>query len=278
MSRALRLILPAVVALLALAAPAAGQAEAAAAVPSLDELANPISVVEGAAESIPGFEGGLSGAINVLILLTVLALVPTIMITMTCFIRFIIVLGLLKQALGANGLPPAQLITALALFMTFIVMSPVLERIHEEAIVPYQNGEITSQLEMWNRAKQPLRDFMFDQIDAAENWSTIYTILNYRGVDTSEPERLTRADVDMVTLIPAYILSELKVSFLMGFRVYLPFLIIDMVIASVLISMSMMMLPPVLISLPFKILLFMLVDGWTLVVGSLMESVVVNTP
>jgi flagellar biosynthetic protein FliP len=272
-----RAMIVAAVAVLALVAPAAAQAPAdPVAPPTLEELANPFAVVEGAAESIPGFEGGLSGAMNVLVLLTVLALVPTIMITMTCYVRFIIVLGLLKQALGANGLPPAQLITALALFMTLIVMTPTLERIHAEAIVPYQNGEIQNQLEMWNRAKQPMRDFMFDQIDAAENWSTIYTILNYRGVDTSEPESLTRADVDMITLIPAYVLSELKVAFLMGFRVYLPFLIIDMVIASVLISMSMMMLPPVLISLPFKILLFMLVDGWTLVVGSLMESVVVS--
>ncbi len=237
-------------------------------------LSNPVSVVEGAAESIPGFEGGLSGALNILVLLTVLTLVPAIMVMTTCFVRFIIVLGLLKQALGAQGLPPAQVITGLALFMTLLVMTPTLERIHDEAIAPYQRGEIQSQLEMWDRAKRPLRDFMFAQIESSGNWESVYMILNYRGVDTSEPERLTRADVDMVTLVPAYMLSELKVAFLMGFRVYLPFLVIDMVIASVLISMSMMMLPPVLISLPFKILLFILVDGWNLVVGSLMQSVV----
>ena len=235
---------------------------------------NPVSVIEGAAESIPGFEGGLSGAINILVLLTVLTLVPAIMVMTTCFVRFIIVLGLLKQALGAQSLPPAQVVTGLALFMTLLVMSPTLDRIYDEAVGPYQRGEIQNQLEMWNRAKAPLRDFMFTQIEASGNWDGVYMILNYRGVDTSEPENLTRADVDMVTLIPAYMLSELKVAFLMGFRVYLPFLVIDMVIASVLISMSMMMLPPVLISLPFKILLFLLVDGWTLVVGSLMQSVV----
>src|SRR5262249_48916360 len=113
---------------------------------------------------------------------------------------------------------------------------------------------------------------MFDQIENTGNWSSLYMILQYRGIDTSDPARLTRADVDMVSLIPAYMLSELKTAFLMGFRVYLPFLVIDMVVSSLLISMSMMMLPPVLISLPFKLLLFVLVDGWTLVVGSLMTS------
>jgi len=247
--------------------------QAAQGASGLGQLTNPLSVVQGAAESIPGFEGGLSGAINVLLLLTILTLVPTIMIMCTCFVRFVIVLGLLKQGLGTPSLPPPQVITALALFMTLLAMAPTFDRIHAEAVVPYQQGAFKSQLDMWNAAKQPVRDFMFGQIEASDNWSSVYMILNYRGVDTSEPERLTRADVDTLTLIPAYMLSELKVAFLMGFRVYLPFLIIDMVIAWVLISMSMMMLPPVLISLPFKLLLFIMVDGWTLVVGSLLESV-----
>ena len=114
---------------------------------------------------------------------------------------------------------------------------------------------------------------MFAQLESTGNWSGVYMMLNYRGVDTSDPTRLTRADVDMLTLIPAYVLSELKVAFLIGFRVYLPFLVIDMVIASMLISMGMLMLPPVLISLPFKLLLFVLVDGWQLVAGSLLSSV-----
>lgn len=234
---------------------------------------NPISVLEQSAQSIPGFEGGLSGALNILVLLTILALAPAIMVCCTCFIRFIIVLGLLKQAMGTQSLPPAQVITALALFMTFLVMAPTVNRIHDEALLPYQRGEITNQLDMWNAAKQPLRDFMFAQIEATEGWTSVYMVMNYRGMDTSEPETLTRADIDMLTLVPAYMLSELRIAFLMGFRVYLPFLVIDMVIASVLISMSMMMLPPVLISLPFKLLLFVLVDGWALVVGSLMSSV-----
>jgi len=235
---------------------------------------NPIALLEDSANAIPGFEGGLSGAMNIIVLLTVLTLAPAIVISTTSFIRFVIVLGMLKQALGTQNLPPGQVIIALSMFMTFMVMSPTLERINEEAIVPYRNGEIVNQIDMWNQAKEPIRDFMFAQIDAAQNWSSVYTILNYRGVDTSEPEMLKRGDVDMLTLVPAYMLSELKVAFLMGFRVYLPFLIIDMVVASLLISMSMMMLPPVLISLPFKVLLFVLVDGWNLVVGSLMVSFV----
>ncbi len=262
--------------------PAATAATSASGAMSDDPLllSNPVAVIENAAKAMPGggVRGGLSGALNIIVLLTILALVPTIIVMCTCFVRFIIVMGLLKQALGTQTIPPAQVITTLALFMTLLVMGPTLSRIHAEAIVPYQEGRITSQVEMWERARQPLRDFMFAQIEAAENWSAVYTVLEYRGVDTSHPERLKRADVDMVTLIPAFMLSELKVAFLMGFRVYLPFLVIDMVVSSLLISMSMMMLPPVLISLPFKLLLFVLVDGWELVVGSLLTSVAQPTP
>ncbi len=260
-----RLLITSLFLLLLIATPALAQSSPAP--------INPISVIEQSAQSIPGFEGGLSGALNILVLLTILALAPAIMVCCTCFVRFIIVLGLLKQAMGTQSLPPPQVITALALFMTFLVMAPTVNRIHEEALLPYERAEITNQLDMWNAAKQPIRDFMFAQIEATEGWSSVYMVMNYRGIDTSEPETLTRADIDMLTLVPAYMLSELKVAFLMGFRVYLPFLVIDMVIASVLISMSMMMLPPVLISLPFKLLLFVLVDGWALVVGSLMSSV-----
>lgn len=232
------------------------------------------SVLGGAAGTPGPREGGLSVALNIMILLTVIALAPSVMLMCTCFVRIIIVLGLLRQALGTQSIPPAQVITGLALFMTLLVMSPTIDRVWTEAIQPYQAGEIRDYDELWERAKRPMRDFMFDQIEATDNWSSVYTILNYRGVDTSEPQELTRADVDMITLVPAYMLSELKVGFMMGFRVYLPFLVIDMVIATILISMSMMMLPPVLISLPFKLLLFVLVDGWTLVVGSLLESFV----
>lgn len=235
------------------------------------QLDNPLSIVQDAAEALPGFEGGLSATINIVILLTVLSLAPAILILCTCFTRIVVVLALLRQAIGTQSLPPSQILVGLSMFMTILVMTPTFTQINKVAIVPLSNGQI-DQMTAWIRAKQPLRDFMFNQIDHAGNFSDVYMVLNYRGVDTSRPETLTRADVDMVTLIPAFILSELKTAFLIGFRIYLPFLIIDMVVASLLISMGMLMLPPVLISLPFKLLLFVLVDGWKLVVGNLLDS------
>ncbi|QOJ01936.1 MAG: flagellar type III secretion system pore protein FliP [Phycisphaeraceae bacterium] len=252
---------------------------------------NPLSVLESASRAFPGggsaAEGGggeggrgagLSSAVSVMLLLTVITLAPAVILMCTCFVRMIIVLGLLKQAMGLQSIPPPQVTTALALFMTAAVMSPTIDRIRAEAVTPYARGEVGSVEELWERGKQPLRDFMFAQIDATGNWSSVYAMLEYRGVDVSEPERLTRADVDMVTLVPSFVLSELKTAFVMGFRVYLPFLVIDMVISSLLISMGMMMLPPVIISMPFKLLLFVLVDGWTLIVGSLMRSFDVSSP
>ena len=219
-------------------------------------------------------EGGLSVMVNIMLLMTVIALVPSIMLMTTSFVRIMVVLALLRQAMGTQSLPPAQVVTGLALFMTALVMKPTIDRIWDDAVVPYQNGEIRNVDVLWERASNPMRDFMFDQIEATNNWSSLYMILNYQGIDTSEPETITRADITTTSLVPAYMLSELKVAFLMGFRVYLPFLVIDMVIASLLISMSMMMLPPVMISLPFKLMLFVMVDGWALIVGSLLESFV----
>ena len=236
-------------------------------------LGSRVQGAESSSSDVPE-QSGLSVTLNIMLLLTVIALVPSIMLMTTSFIRIMVVLALLRQAMGTQSLPPGQVITGLALFMTALVMKPTIDRVWTEAVVPYQNGEIRNMDVLWERASTPMRDFMFDQIEATDNWSSLYMILNYQGVDTSEPESMTRADISTTTLIPAYMLSELKVSFLMGFRVYLPFLVIDMVIASLLISMSMMMLPPVLISLPFKLMLFVLVDGWTLIVGSLLESFV----
>jgi flagellar biosynthetic protein FliP len=246
---------------------------------SVEEI-NPISVIEGAAQSLPGAASAdgkakpLSTALNIMLLLTVMSLAPAVLILCTCFTRMVIVLGLLRQALGTQNLPPGQVIVGLALFITFVVMAPTAERMYNDGIGPYMRGEQTDYKVAWERTRQPLRDFMFAQIEASGNWSGVYMMLNYRGVDTSEPGKLTRSDVDMVALVPAFILSELKTAFLIGFRIYLPFLVIDMVISSMLISMGMLMLPPVLISLPFKLLLFVLVDGWQLVTGSLMMSVV----
>ena len=233
-------------------------------------LSNPIGLTQEAAEVL-GFEEGLSSPLSILILLTVLSLVPTVLILTTCFTRIVVVLALLRQAIGTQTLPPSQVIIGLALFMTMLVMAPTYNRIYHDAIAPLDRGEI-NQIEAWGRARQPLRDFMFAQIDRSGNWGDVYMVLNYRGVDTAQPEQLRRRDVDMLTLVPAFMLSELKTAFLIGFRVYLPFLIIDMVVASLLISMGMLMLPPVLISLPFKLLLFVLVDGWRLIVGNLLDS------
>jgi len=266
--------------------PAPGSAQVNPAVDRLQDALthdmNPIAVLAGAGEALDGARagastegakaGGLSTVVNILVVLTVVSLAPSIMLMTTCFARILIVLGLLKQAIGAQSIPPPQIITSLALFMTLVVMTPTIDRINEEAIKPYRNGEITDYDTLWQKARQPMRDFMFNQIEASGNWSSVYMVMERRGVDISQPEKLTRADVDMVTLVPAYMLSELKVAFLMGFRIYLPFLVIDLVISTILISMGMMMLPPVLISLPFKLLLFVLVDGWALIVGSLMDS------
>jgi len=253
--------------------------------PALDPF-NPVSVLENASRALPvnGVAGTptsperdatsatqLSGALAIVALLTVLSLAPAVLIMCTSFTRIVVVLSLLRQAIGTQALPPSQVIVGLSLFLTLLVMSPVLVEINDRALQPLQAGTIT-QAKAWEEAKAPLRDFMFDQIDYAGNWDSVYMMMEYRGQDTSQPEELTRGDVDLLTLVPAFVLSELKIAFLMGFRLYLPFLVIDMVVSSVLISMGMMMLPPVFISLPFKLLLFVLVDGWRLVAGSLLNS------
>src|SRR5688572_14039534 len=244
-------------------------------------LSNPIALLEEAARALPGDQspsqsGGkpLSTALNFVLLLTVMTLAPAILMLCTCFTRIVIVLSLLRQALGTQTLPPSQVIVGLSLFVTAVVMAPTAQRMYDNGIGPNVRGEQTDHEVAWNQTKQPLRDFMFAQLEATGNWSGLHMMLNYRGIDTSGPEGVKRSDVDMLSLVPAFILSELKVAFLIGFRIYLPFLVIDMVISSMLISMGMLMLPPVLISLPFKLLLFVLVDGWQLVVGSLMTSVV----
>ena len=207
---------------------------------------------------------------SILLLLTVLSVAPALLVLCTSFTRIVIVLALLRQAIGTQSLPPSQVITGLAIFMTLLIMAPTFQEINGTAIVPLQAGQI-NELDAWRQAKKPLRAFMFRQIDYADNWSDIYMILDFRG-PKKQPQEMKYGDVDMLTLIPAFVLSELKVAFLIGFRLYLPFLIIDMVIAGVLISMGMIMLPPVLISLPFKLLLFVMVDGWQLVAGNLLAS------
>ena len=229
------------------------------------------------AAATPGANSGLSTSLSILLLLTVLTLVPAVLVMCTSFTRIVVVLALLRQALGTQSLPPTQVVVGLSLFLTFMVMSPTLQQINTEVLQPMQDPEVEmSETEAWEKAKQPLRDFMFAQIDHSGNWDSVYMLMEWREPgSTKDRGSLRRADVDMLTLIPAFMVSELKVAFLLGFRLYLPFLVIDMVISSVLISMGMLMLPPVLISLPFKLLLFVLVDGWNLVVANLLSSFVV---
>jgi flagellar biosynthetic protein FliP len=210
-----------------------------------------------------------SSAMQIIVLLTVLSLAPAILIMMTSFTRIIIVLSLLRQAMGTQQLPPNQILMGLALFMTFIVMGPTFQRVNDEAIQPYLQGKLDQKGALVS-AVDPLRMFMIRQIRQSHNDDDVLLFVQVAHLD--RPKKW--ADVGTMTLIPAFMLSELKTAFFLGFKVYLPFLIIDMVISSVLISMGMMMLPPALISLPFKLLLFVLVDGWHLITQSLMLSFV----
>ena len=215
----------------------------------------------------------LGPAIQMLLLLTVLSLAPALLVLCTSFTRIIIVLSLLRQALGTQNLPPNQVLAGLSLFMTCIVMAPTWTRINEKALQPYLSGEM-SQQQALAEGVVPLRHFMIAQIDASENSDTALMFLEYSRQPIPEG-RVTWGDISTATLIPAFVLSELKVAFLMGFKIYLPFLVIDLVISIILTSMGMLMLPPVLVSLPFKLLLFVLVDGWTLVAAGLMGSFVI---
>jgi flagellar biosynthesis protein FliP len=202
-------------------------------------------------------------AIKILMILTVLTLAPAILIMMTAFTRIIIVLSFVRQALGTQQMPPNQLLVGLALFLTFFIMAPFFNKINQDALQPYLNNQISQDAAIEN-AMAPIRVFMFNQTRAQD------LELFVRLSKMDKPK--TRADVPSAVLIPAFVLSELKTAFMIGFIIYLPFLVIDMVAASVLMAMGMMMLPPVVISLPFKIMLFVLVDGWTLLVGSLVKS------
>jgi len=229
----------------------------------------------------------LSGTLEILLLMTVLSLAPAILVMTTCFTRIVVVLALLRQAMATQQLPPAQVITGLALFMSLAVMAPTWSRINADAIQPYVNPDegkepITFD-EAWGRARTHMRHFMITQIENTGNSEDVYMFMEFNSPSWAVQEKIREGtllweDVTMTALVPAFITSELKQAFIMGFYIYLPFLINDMVIASILMSMGMMMLPPILISLPFKLLLFVLVDGWHLVVGSLLQSFTNNPP
>ena len=226
---------------------------------------------------------GLASTLQIMLLLTVVSLAPAILLMTTGFVRIIVVLGLLRQSLGTQQLPPSQVITSIALFMTLLLMFPVWNESYEKGIKPYTNSEISLE-EAFTRAVAPVRRFMGHQIQQCANDDDVYLFLryvpkasevgpngtppNYVYYDAKEGE----VEVPLVALLPAFMLSELKTAFLIGFQIYLPFVILDIVVASVTISMGMLMLPPVLVSLPFKLLLFVLVDGWHLVVEMLLQS------
>lgn len=202
-------------------------------------------------------------AVKLVLIMTVLTLAPAILIMMTSFTRIIIVLSFLRQAMGVQQMPPNQLLVGLALFLTFFVMGPSFTEMNTKGIQPYMAGKIT-QDQALDATLAPLRKFMFTQTRPAD------LALFVRLAKIEQPKTL--AEVPTMVLIPSFVISELKTAFQIGFIIFLPFLIIDMVAASVLMAMGMMMLPPIVISLPFKIMLFVLVDGWALIIGSMVKS------
>jgi flagellar biosynthetic protein FliP len=214
---------------------------------------------------------GLHSTMQIMLLLTVLSMAPAILLMTTCFVRIIVVLGLLRQALGIQQLPPSQVITSIALFMTVLIMTPVWTDVYNNAIAPYTDPEVEMSLsEAWENGIRPIHRFMSRQIRVANNSDDVYLFFDYLPPDTPPPASWD--EIPLRVLLPAFMLSELKTAFTIGFQIYLPFLILDIVIASVTISMGMLMLPPVMVSLPFKLMLFVLVDGWHLVIGTLLQS------
>lgn len=205
----------------------------------------------------------VSVTLQILLLMTILALAPSIMIMTTAYLRIIIVFHFLKSALGTQQMPPGQLLAGVALFITFFVMAPTWNKVNEEALKPLMEEKITTE-EAYNKGIEPIREFMFKHV-RDEDLGLFISLANM-----TRPNN--RTDLPTYIVIPAFVLSELRTGFIIGFFLFIPFLMVDMIIASILMSMGMMMLPPMLVSLPFKILLFILVDGWNLIVGSVVRS------
>ncbi|WP_418303211.1 flagellar type III secretion system pore protein FliP [Paenibacillus yonginensis] len=230
-----------------------------------------VSVTASAADPIPniniqvGDSDGKPGtsSLSILLLVTVLSVAPAILVLMTSFTRIVVVLGFVRSSLGTQQAPPNQVLVGLALFMTLFIMSPTLSEVNQVALQPYLKGEI-SQTDALEKAAVPMKQFMYKHTRDKD----LQLFLSYSKME--RPKEVE--DIPITVLVPAYAISELKTAFQMGFMIYIPFLIIDIVVSSTLMAMGMMMLPPVMISLPFKILLFVLVDGWYLVVKSLLES------
>jgi flagellar biosynthetic protein FliP len=231
------------------------------------EVANHNDQTDGLSITYNNENGSLSTPVRMLLVLTVLSLAPSILIMMTSFTRIIIVLHFVRTAIGTQTAPPNQILIGLALFLTLFIMWPTFQQINTDAIQPLDRGEIT-QTEFLEKAEAPIREFMIK--DAKIQIRDINLFTEISGETYEDDTELS--DVPFTTLVPAFILSELRKAFIMGFLIYIPFIVIDMVVSSVLMSMGMMMLPPTTISLPFKILLFILADGWNLVIGSLVQT------
>ncbi len=214
--------------------------------------------------STSGETGGISGALQIVIILTVIALCPSILIMLTSFTRILVVLHFTRAALNTQTAPPNQVLVGMALFLTLFIMSPIFSQIYTQAYVPLSNNEITQE-EALDLAVAPIRDFMFKNVDDKD----LDAMCSIAGIEeASEYE-----DIPTTVLIPSFILSELRIAFFIGFLIYIPFIVIDMVVSSILMSMGMMMLPPTTISMPFKILLFVLADGWNLIIVNLVQTI-----
>ena len=231
------------------------------------EVANHNDQTDGLSITYNNENGSLSTPVRMLLVLTVLSLAPSILIMMTSFTRIIIVLHFVRTAIGTQTAPPNQILIGLALFLTLFIMWPTFQQINTDAIQPLDRGEIT-QTEFLEKAEAPIREFMIKDAKIQIRDINLFTEIS----DETYEDDTELSDVPFTTLVPAFILSELRKAFIMGFLIYIPFIVIDMVVSSVLMSMGMMMLPPTTISLPFKILLFILADGWNLVIGSLVQT------
>jgi len=234
----------------------------AAPAPAAAKPADPFRLSIGLEGSGQGQGGQVSVAIQIVIMMTLLSVAPSIVLMMTCFTRIVIVLGFVRTALGTPSAPSNQIIVGLALFLTFFLMGPVVDRVHKEALTPYLDGKITS-VEAFDRASVPLREFMLKQTKPRE----LEYFLELGGFGPTAVK-----DLPLRVVIPAFIISEVQTAFQMGFLLFLPFLVIDFLVASVLMALGMMMMPPTTVALPLKLLLFVLVDGWHLVVKSLVQS------
>jgi flagellar biosynthetic protein FliP len=252
------------------AAPAAAALPAAPAAPGSPKGPSKGKADAGSVDSngtvtvtVPGTNGKPSSSITVILAITALSVAPAILLMMTSFTKIFVVLGLTRNALGLGSTPPTQVLAGLALFLSIFVMGPVLAQVNNVGVQPYLKGD-KSQSQAFSDGVKPLREFMLKQTRGEE--------LALMTKDSGQKAPATRDDVSLTTLIPAFVLSELRSAFVMGFLIFIPFLIIDLVVSSSLMSMGMMMLPPVSVSLPFKLLLFVLVDGWGLVVHALVTS------